>query len=133
MFILYNLIFLIFVIIYLPIYLFKGKFHRQFFRRLGVLPKGLGLNQPIWIHAVSVGEVMLIKGLLENLRREFSGKSFVISTVTPTGNKIAQRMGSSSDFITYLPFDFSFTINYILYKIQPNLFIIAETEIWPNL
>ena len=133
MFILYNLIFLILAIIYLPIYLFKGKFHRQFFRRLGILPKGLELNRPIWIHAVSVGEVMLIKGLLQNLRQEFPGKRFVISTVTPTGNKIAQRIGSTSDFITYLPLDFSFTINYILDKIKPSLFIIAETEIWPNL
>ena len=133
MFILYNLIFLILAIIYLPIYLFKGKFHRQFFRRLGILPKGLELNRPIWIHAVSVGEVMLIKGLLQNLRQEFPGKRFVISTVTPTGNKIAQRIGSTSDFITYLPLDFSFTINYILDKIKPSLFIIAETELWPNL
>lgn len=133
MFIIYDFIFLVFTVFYLPIYLFKGKFHRGFSRRLGILPKGLELNRPIWIHAVSVGEVMLIKGLLLKLRREFPDKKFVISTVTATGNKIARGFSSTDDFTTYLPLDFSFIINYVLDKIKPGLFIIAETEIWPNL
>jgi len=131
--ILYDLIFLGFALIYLPVYLFKGKFHRGFLARLGLLPRGLTLKEPIWIHAVSVGEAMAMRGLVEELRRAYPLKKFVISTVTPTGNKIARSFAKESDFVTYLPLDFSFILRRVIKKINPCIFIIAETEIWPNL
>ena len=133
MFILYDLIFIISTLIYLPIYLFRRKFHQGFLARLGFLPLDLKLNSPIWIHAVSVGEVMAIKELVKELKKAYPTKKFVISTVTPTGNKIAQRLVQAGDFVTYLPLDFSLIIRHTLNKIKPSLFIIAETEIWPNL
>lgn len=133
MFIIYDLIFLIFTIIYLPIYLCKRKFHRGFLLRLGILPKGLRLERPIWIHAVSVGEVMAIRGLLETLREIYPDKKFVLSTVTPTGNTIAKNIAKDKDFVTYLPLDFSFFVRGVIQRINPSLFIVAETEIWPNL
>lgn len=129
----YDLIFFIAAIIYIPIYLFKKKFHRGFILRLGFLPRDLTLNRPIWIHAVSVGEAMAVRGLVEELRNIYPDKRFVISTVTPTGNKIAKSMASENDFVTYLPLDFSFIVKAVIDKINPGLFIIAETEIWPNL
>lgn len=133
MFIVYDLIFLLIALVYLPIYFCKGKFHHGFLSRLGFLPKDIELNNPIWIHAVSVGEVMAIRGLLEELRAFFPDKRFVISTVTPTGNKVARNIAQENDFVTYLPLDFSFMVRKVLDKINPRLFIIAETEIWPNL
>ncbi len=133
MFIIYDLIFLIFALIYLPVYLFKRKFHKGFLARLGILPRGLKLDRPIWIHAVSVGEVMAIRSLLEELRRAYPGKNFVISTVTATGNKIAKSIAQETDFVTYLPLDLSFLVRIVINKINPSLFILAETEIWPNL
>ena len=133
MYIIYNLIFLIFMLVYLPLYFFRGKFHRGFFRRFGFLPKGLNLEEPIWIHAVSVGEVISIKGLIDKIRETYPNKKLVISTVTATGNKIARSLISEGDFLTYLPLDFSFIIKRVMRKIKPCLFIIAETEIWPNL
>jgi 3-deoxy-D-manno-octulosonic-acid transferase len=133
MFILYDLIFIISALIYLPIYLFRRKFHQGFLARLGFLPLDLKLNNPIWIHAVSVGEAMAIKELVKELKRVYPTKKFVISTVTPTGNKIAQRLVQEGDFVTYLPLDFGLIIRHTLNKIKPSLFIIAETEIWPNL
>jgi len=133
MFILYDLIFLIFILIYLPIYLFKGKFHRGFLARLGVLPKGLALDRPIWVHAVSVGEAKSVRGLIEELRKMYPHKKFVISTVTPTGNKIALGLKKPGDLVTYLPLDFSFIVQGVIKRVDPALFIIAETEIWPNL
>lgn len=133
MFILYDLIFLIFILIYFPLYLFRGKFQRGFLRRLGFLPANLDLEGPIWIHAVSVGETIAVKELILNLRRVYPRKKFVISTVTATGNKIAGGLIYESDFLTYLPLDLSFIINRVLKKIKPCVFIIAETEIWPNL
>jgi len=133
MFLLYDLIILIFTLAYLPVYLFKGKFHRGFFRRLGSLPGGLNLDRPIWVHAVSVGEAVSIKGLVDELRKVYPHKRIVISTVTATGNKIAGGLVNDRDLLTYLPLDFSFIVRKVIKKINPCLFIIAETEIWPNL
>jgi len=133
MFIIYDLIFLIFVLIYLPLYLLRQKFHRGFARRLGSLPADLDLDRPIWIHAVSVGEAVAVKGLVSQLRKTYPRKKIVISTITATGNKIARGMVNAGDFLTYLPLDFSFIVSKVLKKINPCLFIIAETEIWPNL
>ncbi len=133
MFIIYNLIFLIFATIYFPIYLFKGKFHKGFSARLGKLPKNLNLDRPIWVHAVSVGEALAVRGLIEELRRLAPGKKIVISTVTPTGNKIAQGLAREGDLVTYLPLDFSWIVKGVIERIRPSVFVIVETEIWPNL
>lgn len=133
MFIIYDLIFLLFALLYSPIYLYRRKFHRGFLSRLGFLSLTLKLNNPIWIHAVSVGEIMAVRGLIDGLRKTYPQRSIVISTVTSTGNKIARDFAKESDFVTYLPLDLSFIVNHVLNKIKPSLFIIAETEIWPNL
>ena len=121
------------VLVTLPVYLFKRKLHRGILARLGRLPFDLKLDGPVWIHAVSVGEVVAIRGLLEGLRKAFPHKRFVISTVTPTGNKIARSLAVEGDLVTYLPADFSFIVKSVMRKIKPVFFIIAETEIWPNL
>jgi len=133
MFIIYDLIFLIFAFVYLPVYFMRGKLNSGFLERLGFFPARPDLNSPIWIHAVSVGEVAAIKGLLNRLRQAYPAKKFVISTVTATGNKIARGLAREGDFLTYLPLDFSFIVKRVLKKINPCMFIIAETEIWPNL
>lgn len=137
MFIFYDLIFIIFALCYLPVYLFKGKFHRGFLMRLGIFPaelkKSLENKHPIWLHAVSVGEVRASSKLLEELHKEYPGKAIVISTVTPTGNKIAQSIARKGDIVLYLPIDIRFIVRYAVKLISPCLFIIAETEIWPNL
>lgn len=133
MFIIYDLIFLIFMLAYLPVYLLRGKFHRGFSRRLGILPPDLDLERPIWVHAVSVGEAIAVKALVVELRKAYPRKKLVISTVTATGNKIAEGLIKPGDFLTYLPLDLSFITGPVIRKINPCIFIIAETEIWPNL
>jgi 3-deoxy-D-manno-octulosonic-acid transferase len=133
MFILYDFLYFILAIIYLPIYLFRGKFHKGFAQRLGFLPKFNDLNNPIWVHAVSVGEAMVAKMLIQRLRQICPDKKFVISTVTPTGNKIAQSIVGQGDLLLYLPLDFSFIVTGVLSRIKPEAFIMIETEIWPNL
>ncbi len=133
MFIIYDLVFFIFILGYLPLYLLRGKFHRGFASRLGKLPANLSLDRPIWVHAVSVGEAVSIKGLVTQLRKAYPNKKLVISTVTAMGNKIAQGLIGPGDLLIYLPLDLSFIVRYVLKRINPALFIIAETEIWPNL
>jgi 3-deoxy-D-manno-octulosonic-acid transferase len=131
--ILYDLIFLIFTLIYLPLYLFRRKIHAGLRMRLGILPGDLVLDRPIWVHAVSVGEAMAVRGLIEELRSAYPGKNFVISTVTATGNKIARGLARGKDLVTYLPFDFGFIVRSVIDRVNPAIFVIAETEIWPNL
>lgn len=133
MLIIYDFLYFIAVVFYLPVFLLRRKFHRGMFCRLGVLPKGLTLNRPIWIHAVSLGEAVLIKGLLEELRLAFPDKRFIISTVTPTGNRIARVLAREGDLVTYLPLDLGFIVGAFVKRVNPSLFIVAETEIWPNL
>ncbi|MDD5730735.1 MAG: 3-deoxy-D-manno-octulosonic acid transferase [Candidatus Omnitrophica bacterium] len=133
MIILYDLIFILIALAYLPVYLIKGKFHKGFASRLGVLPKSLELNNPIWVHAVSVGEAMAVRQLVDKLRLAYPSKKFVFSTVTATGNKIVKAIAKDSDLVIYLPLDLSFIVSKVVGRVRPAAFIIAETEIWPNL
>ncbi len=133
MFIVYDLIFFLIALVYLPVYLLRRKFHRGFLLRLGFLPKDLALDRPIWLHVVSVGEAITSRQFLEELRLAFPHKKFVISTVTPTGNKIARAIAKEGDFVTYLTLDISFIVSKVVKRINPSLFIAVETEIWPNL
>jgi 3-deoxy-D-manno-octulosonic-acid transferase len=133
MFIIYDIIFLIFSICYLPVFLLERKFHAGFSMRLGFLPDIPELDGPIWVHAVSVGEAMSVRHLVENLKEKFPRKDFVISTVTPTGNKIARSIAGKNDAVIYLPLDFSWIVRRVIARVNPSFFIIAETEIWPNL
>ncbi|MFH1339261.1 MAG: 3-deoxy-D-manno-octulosonic acid transferase [Candidatus Omnitrophota bacterium] len=133
MFVLYDLTFIIFAIIYLPYFLFKKKLHKGFVQRLGFLPRSLNLDRPVWIHAVSVGEARIAEILLRQLRRDYPGKSFVISTVTVTGNRIVRSFRQKGDFVFYLPLDLSFIVRRVIRRLRPRACIIIETEIWPNL
>ncbi|MCX7661650.1 MAG: 3-deoxy-D-manno-octulosonic acid transferase [Candidatus Omnitrophica bacterium] len=133
MILVYDLIFLFSLFFFLPGLIIKRKFPKGILLRLGFLPHQLNPNKWIWIHAVSVGELNSVKLLLERLREKYPYAQFVISTVTSTANKIAKGLAKEGDFITYLPFDLSFVVRRVLMRIKPQLFIIVETEIWPNL
>ncbi|MFH1577693.1 MAG: 3-deoxy-D-manno-octulosonic acid transferase [Candidatus Omnitrophota bacterium] len=132
MFILYDLIFIIFAIFYLPCFLLKKKANQGFSQRLGFLPD-IKLNQPVWIHAVSVGEAKIAGVLIKQLRRVYPEKKFALSTVTATGNRIIREFSREGDFVFYLPLDLSFITKRVIQRIRPCVCIIIETEIWPNL
>jgi len=91
------------------------------------------LHGSIWLHAVSVGEVRAIEPLIAKLRPEFPGKIIVLSTTTPTGQQLAHRLKGLVDETFYFPFDLPAPLRRTLDRIEPELIIIAETEIWPNL
>ncbi len=133
MIILYDCLYVLFTLVLLVSYTLRRKFHPGFSRRFGRIPRDAHFNRPIWIHAVSVGEAMAVRGLVAQLRRQFPGRQLVISTVTPTGNRVAQGMAANGDWVTYLPLDFSFVIGPVLDRVKPAMFVIAETELWPNL
>ncbi|MBF0493784.1 MAG: 3-deoxy-D-manno-octulosonic acid transferase [Candidatus Omnitrophica bacterium] len=131
----YDLFFLVFSIIYIPILLFKGKFHKDFAQRFGFLPSCvLGLDRPIWIHGVSVGEAMVAIKLAEKLKTVFPKKRLIISTTTRTGYETAKKgAGENVDGIFYFPVDISFVVSSVVRNIGPSIFIMVETEIWPNI
>jgi 3-deoxy-D-manno-octulosonic-acid transferase len=111
-----------------------GKYRTGLGERLGRVPGRLR-EQPsrpaIWVHAVSVGEVLAVSGLVGELRRRFPQYRVVVSTTTDTGQKLARtRFGEENVF--YFPLDFAFGIRPYLRLLRPQLIIIAETEFWPN-
>jgi 3-deoxy-D-manno-octulosonic-acid transferase len=111
-----------------------GKYRAGLGERLGKIPQRLTTESPrpaIWIHAVSVGEVLAVNGLVAELSKRFSQHRVVISTTTDAGQKLARtRFGAESVF--YFPLDFAFAIRPYLRLLQPELVVIAETEFWPN-
>jgi 3-deoxy-D-manno-octulosonic-acid transferase len=108
--------------------------------RLGILPPEIVRqavpNAPgagaIWIHAVSVGEVLAAKPLVEGLRRRFPQSPIFVSTTTETGQRLARERLQNADGIFYFPLDWVVPVRKALRAIRPALVIIMETEIWPN-
>lgn len=134
---LYDIGFLIFALFYLPTLIFKGKMHGDFLERFGVydeftLSALAAGKETIWIQAVSVGEVALCKSLIPALKEMFPGRAIVLSTITETGNVLAKRLFSNDAVIIYFPLDFTFVVNKATRLLRPKLYIMIETEIWPN-
>jgi 3-deoxy-D-manno-octulosonic-acid transferase len=104
-------------------------------QRFGRLPRELcGRNRPlIWVHAVSVGEVMAAVSLVRLLSERYSKHQIVLSTVTETGQAVAQRHLPDLGGLFYFPFDLPFIVRKVVTNLNPSLFIFLETEIWPNL
>jgi 3-deoxy-D-manno-octulosonic-acid transferase len=127
------------MLVSLPYWLFQllrhGKYREGFAERFGRLPARLQLpkkQQPtIWVHAVSVGEVLAVVGLVGELRRRLPQHTIFISTTTDTGQQLARKhFGEANVF--YFPMDFAFAIRPYLRALRPEIVVMAETEFWPN-
>ena len=129
---LYNFALALAALVAWPWLLARRKRRAGLRERLGHVPSRLqGIHGGIWIHAVSVGEVLAISGLVAELRREFPQERIVISTTTATGQKLArERFGEENVF--YFPLDFGFAVRSYLEALRPRMVILAETEFWPN-
>jgi 3-deoxy-D-manno-octulosonic-acid transferase len=115
----------------------KGKYRAGLGERFGSVPPRLRPTRPdencIWIHAVSVGEVIAVSGIITSLQARLGEKGWriSISTTTATGQKLArERFGEANVF--YFPMDFSFALRPYFRLLRPRLVILAETEFWPN-
>jgi len=137
MYLLYSALLAGWLLVSLPYWLIQmgrhGKYRAGLAGRLGKLPRGLmapSSKPAIWVHAVSVGEVLAVSGLVIELSR-FPEHQVFISTTTDTGQKLARkRFGEENVF--YFPLDFAFAIRPYLQALRPQLIVIAETEFWPN-
>ncbi|MBI5187553.1 MAG: 3-deoxy-D-manno-octulosonic acid transferase [Nitrospirae bacterium] len=92
-----------------------------------------GCGGIIWVHAVSVGEVMAALPLLKRLRERYPSRGIILSTITDTGQKVARERAPEGTTIVYLPFDITLILNVALKRIRPEILIVIETELWPNI
>ncbi len=137
----YNAAFLFFGLFYLPVFILKtrraGNPWALLGQRLGILDrpwreKFLG-KKVIWIHAVSVGEVMAAGPFLQQVCGRFQEYHFVLTTVTVTGQAMARKMEGKNVTVCYFPFDFTFAVRSFFRALGPEALLLMETEIWPNL
>lgn len=88
-------------------------------------------QRPLWIHAVSVGEVIAAKPIINALREQYPEVPLLVTTTTTTGAEQASKLGDGVEH-RYMPIDFSWTVNAFIKRIQPRALLIMETELWPN-
>jgi len=139
MYALYSVLIVAFFAVMSPYLAYQAVRYRKYIKslpqRLGYLPLSFNLDgeESIWIHAVSVGEVLTARALLAQLRERYPRLRLILSTTTMTGQQIARNNLQYVDEVFYFPFDLGVIVNRTLRLVKPRLFIMMETEIWPNL
>ncbi|MCF7854783.1 MAG: 3-deoxy-D-manno-octulosonic acid transferase, partial [Candidatus Pacebacteria bacterium] len=138
----YNLVLPILFILYLPVFVAKlvrrGGFTHHFWERFGIFSgtqKAVlrALDRPVWIHAVSVGEVVAAAGFIRRWKEHSIDVPFVLSTTTTTGHDMARKKLPEGVPLIYCPIDFWFSVSRVLRLVTPRMLVIFEVEIWPNL
>ena len=114
----------------------SGRYREGLGERLGQVPARLvqeiTSDHVIWVHAVSVGEVLAAERLIGELREALPGWGIVVSTTTAAGQSVArQRLAGVPVF--YMPLDFRFAIRPYLEKLRPRLIVLMESELWPRM
>lgn len=133
----YYLVFFLVLVIAGPFLLFQKKARAGLSQKFGVIPQTIALDSDklkhgIWIHAVSVGEFNAVKPLIERIHEEMPDLPIVVSTTTLTGQTLAQERVGRFARVFYFPFDLPFPTSNWLDMLQPQLVVIAETELWPG-
>jgi 3-deoxy-D-manno-octulosonic-acid transferase len=137
MYLIYSALLAVCLLVSLPFWLVQGVRHGKYRAGLGerlgrISPRLARSSEPaIWIHAVSVGEVLAVSELVAELKTRFPRHRVVVSTTTDTGQELAgTRFGAENVF--YFPLDFAVAVRPYLRLLRPELVVIAETEFWPN-
>lgn len=134
MFVLYEVALLLVFLITAPFFLLagvlRGKYLSNFPERMGFYRTRAG-EHDLWLHAVSVGETLAAKPVVDEIVRQRPGTSLVVTTTTITGQAQARRLYPHAT-VTYFPFDFAFAVKRFLAQHRPRAFATMETEIWPN-
>ena len=131
----YNLLVYLLLLPFLAYWVVRGIGNRAYFDRLGQR-FGFGfpvLERSIWVHAVSVGEVVAAAPLIRALRDRFPDRKLIVTTVTPTGAARVRAMFGDTVHHAYIPFEFPNAVRAFFRDAHPEVALIMETEIWPNL
>jgi 3-deoxy-D-manno-octulosonic-acid transferase len=135
----YSLLLAAAFVVALPFYLWKGrgtgKYLPSFRERMGGPPASLARGEApsVWIHAVSVGEVLTARILIAPIKERFPSHRLFLSTTTATGRAVAERSVNGADGLFFAPFDWPSPVRKALDRVRPDLLVLVETEIWPNL
>ena len=136
MWVLYELLFLLGLLLYLPKAIWRRRLpHRGWSMRLGRYPdrvtQALRGRRAIWIHAVSVGEVLAVQPLVRALRQAAPADSLALSTITPTGFAVASKQAEACTPV-YFPLDVRGCVTRALDTLRPRLLLLMESELWPT-
>ncbi|HOG11315.1 MAG TPA: glycosyltransferase N-terminal domain-containing protein, partial [Smithella sp.] len=140
MYILYNIILFVAALIAAPYFLLKiiftGKYRNSFIQKLGGKQKailGRLKNKPrVWIHAVSVGEVTAAAPIVASLKKKRPDVDVIFSTSTETGQDMARKFIKDASALIYFPLDFPPVVGKMIKSAAPDVFVLVETELWPN-
>src|SRR6201996_8214567 len=118
-----------------PVWLLRPRWRDGLRERLGTgaerVSRSLAGRQQVWVHAVSVGEVMALRRLVEQLDARLGRGSVAISTTTQTGQQLARdRFGAERCF--YFPIDLPWVVRGAFRALRPRVLVLAESELWPN-
>jgi len=139
MYSLYSVLVLALAVIASPWFVYQALRYKKYVgslgQRMGYLPVSFNMDADasIWIHAVSVGEVLTARPLTSDLKRRYPNLRMFLSTTTLAGQQLARRSVQDVDAVFYFPFDLGIVVRRTLDLVRPRLFIMMETEIWPNL
>ena len=139
MYAVYSLLTLAVFVVVSPYFVYQAIRYQKYIgslrQRLGFLPISFNIDgeDSIWIHAVSVGEALTARALAADLKARYPRLRLFVSTTTIAGQQVARRSLSNAEAVFYFPFDWTFIVRRILTLVRPRLFIMMETEIWPNL
>jgi 3-deoxy-D-manno-octulosonic-acid transferase len=138
MYLLYSLATLAVFIVVSPYFVYQAIRYQKYIgslrQRLGFLPITFNVDgeESVWIHAVSVGEALTARALAADLKTLYPRLRLFLSTTTIAGQQVA-RQNQYVDGVFYFPFDWTFIVRRTLDLVKPRVFIMMETEIWPNL
>lgn len=142
MYLLYSVLLGVAGIALLPYFAYRGikqgKYFQSFALRFGGVPADVRTHtarEPgsIWVHAVSVGEVISAGPLIRKLKQKYPQRPLFVSTTTETGQATAkERLAGVADGFFYFPFDWAWCVRRMLRGLRPAIVVIVETEIWPN-
>lgn len=139
MYILYSVFAVVALVLASPWLLYQALRYRKYVaslpQRLGLLPVSLNVDgdRSIWVHAVSVGEVLSARPLLAALRARYPELRLVLSTTTMAGQQLARRSVREADEVFFFPIDLGPIVRRTLEVVKPRLFVTVETELWPVL
>jgi len=139
MYLAYSLLLFAAFLVMSPYFVYQAIRHNKYVgslrQRLGLLPIAFNVDgdESIWIHAVSVGEALTARALAADLKERYPRLRLYLSTTTVAGQQVARRQLQQFDGIFYFPFDWAFIVRRTLRIVKPRVFVMMETEIWPNL
>ena len=136
----YNILVLIVVVLAAPVFLYRLIREKGFGERLkqsfGFLPaetlNRVANKNAIWLHAASVGEIVATSPIVKEIKKQMPASVVVISVVTASGYDMARRIIPDADGVMYFPIDLPLLSSHVIRSIRPRVFLLVETELWPN-